>query len=955
MTRAPIRSFIAVLVLAGMSRAQRFFPDDPLQKELPPVDTRDANYRAMSDLWEGLTNLFGKAGERHPDNGVIPSMGVNTLGEPLEGVFYVPRHAKKRMTAEELTRGPAKGGPPAQDKPWQVLRVKRYDVRPGLLIADSGNQLYLIRLDPSDRPEMSTGATMVGANVYHALGYWAPENYIVEFRRSDLVASPEGKDINAVGKANKLLEEDIDLLLAQARVNKTGRYRVVATKAPTTEVLGPMSFIGTRHDDPNDLFPHEHRRELRALSVFAAWLGQNWISPSTTLDFLVEESGVKHVRHFFVDFFASLGSGWQRAKEAREGNELLFDWDRGLKNFLGFGIYSPEWQRARFPNIRGVGRFEHETFDPRLWMPNTHLAPLANALPDDKYWAAKQVMAFTDDDICALVKAGKYSDPRAVEWLSECLIRRRDKIGKAFFADVLPLDDFRIEDGRLKFKHLGAHYGFVPEPAYTAQWTTFNNFTGERTPITGANDLRVPLQVADADIGTYFAVLLSGGDYGKSVDVFVRKEASGLRIVGIERNWPGKRIAQHSERGRKVRSPYPDLERIRKELFDGFTRQYNQRTGFALTPADYFESLSISERTVFDGVTHALMMTQLTDEAGASLGSALDLVTGIERISGHQYGRQGDEQFRVYVRLREGARQTLEKSRQFSRTKDNAVYHIGYPVNFRQAGKMPTLQISMTEDGTKADIDVDYLSSKMPEALWNGHLSSANSDIRAGKNYARHTKRWAGLVNWWRRVFGDLSEEEAPEGEVLAGLHPAEVIAPLPPNRPMGADIPELSDAAQEFLTDWLVRHEYDEAMEFISDESLTCLVISPESTLKKGTRKGMRELLQASGERFGEHSSLSTLITAARAWGPNIRRLDHRYSREFDLVEVTDSLGESSLCRNRKERVKGGQPTEPARGTYYATLFRFRIRAADEGALALLWKKESGQWRILSYDAVAR
>ena len=485
MNRTVILTCTAGLMLAGLSHAQKFFPDDPLQKELPPVHIRDANHRAMSDIWEGLTNRFGKPGERHPDNGVIPSMGVNTLGEPLEGAWYVHRHAKNRMTAEELTRGPGKGGPPSQDKPWQVLRVKRYDVRPGLLIADSQNKLYLIRFDPLNRPEMSTGATMVTANVYHALGYWVPENYVVGFRRSDLEASPEGKDINAVGEANKLVEDDIDLFLAQTKADKAGRYRVVATRVPAGKILGPTSFIGTRSDDPNDLFPHEHRRELRALSVFCAWLGQNWIGPSATLDFLVQENGVNYVRHYLADFFASLGSGWQRAKEAREGNELLFSRDHGVKNLLGFGIYSPPWQRASFPNIRGTGRFEYETFDPRLWMPNIHLAPLANALPDDKYWAAKQVMAFTDDDIRALVKSGEYSDPRAVEWLSECLIRRRDKIGKAFFSDVLPLDEFKIEDGRLTFKHLGAHYGFVPEPSYTIQWTTFNNSHGRKSAANG--------------------------------------------------------------------------------------------------------------------------------------------------------------------------------------------------------------------------------------------------------------------------------------------------------------------------------------------------------------------------------------------------------------------------------------------------------------------------------------
>jgi hypothetical protein len=942
------------LTLAGISHAQRYFPDDPLRKEVPPVHIRDANYRATSDILDGAANLFAKPGERHPESVVIPAMGVNTLGEPLEGAWYVPRHIRKRMTAEELTRGPNKGGPPLRDKPWQVLMVKRYDVRPGLLIADSRNQPYLIRVDVLNEPEMSTGATMVVANIYHALGYWVPENYIVEILRSDLKASPDGKDINAVGESTKLMEEDIDLFLARARAEKGGQYRVVATKVPAGKALGPISFTGTRSDDPNDLFPHEHRRELRALSVLAGWLGQNWISSSATLDFLVEENGINHVRHYFADFFASLGSGWLRAKEAREGSELLFDWNRGFRNFLGFSIYSPSWQRSKFSRARGTGRFEYENFDPRLWVPNIYLPPISNALPDDRYWAAKQVMAFNDDDIRALVKAGQYSDPRAADWLSECLVRRRDKIGKAFFTDVLPLDEFKIEDGLVKFQHLGASYGFTPEPAYTAQWAIFNNFTGDRTPLQ-ANDLRVPRAVTDSAGGTYFVVRLSAGEYSKHVDVFIRSEASGAKIVGVERHWPGKRVAQNVVRGEKTRRRYADLERDRKKLFDDFTREYNNKTQFSVTPEDYFESLSISERTTFDAVTHALMKTRLNDQSGTSLGTALDLVTGIERIAGHQYGRHGDEQFRIYVRLRRDARAILEKSRQFYLSRENTIYHIGYPFDFRQTGKFPTLQMSLSEDGTRADIDVDYRSSKLPEAIWNGHLSSANSDIRAGNNHERHSGRWEGLVNWWRRTYGDLEHvSDVPEGEILAVQVPPEVITPLPPNRPMGTSLPELADAAQEFLADWLVRHKYDEAMEFISDECLPCLVLSPGSTLTNGTRAAMRGILEQVGDRMGEHSSLSTVISAANASGPNIRQLNHQHSRDFDLVEVTDAVGTSVLCRNRKGRLQKGQPTEPAFGNYYVTLFKFRIPMASEGTLALLWKTESGRWRIQSYDIVS-
>src|SRR3954453_20661786 len=119
---------------------------------------------------------------------------------------------------------------------------------------------------------------------------------------------------------------------------------------------------------------------------------------------------------------------------------------------------------------------------------------------------------------------------------------------------------------------------------------------------------------------------------------------------------------------------------------------------------------------------------------------------------------------------------------------------------------------------------------------------------------------------------------------------------------------------------------------------------------LETGDAESYAGGLEKSGKRLGEHSSLTTVILAADAWGPNVRKLDHRYSQEFDLVEVSNSIGESSLCRNRNERVRGGQRTESIFGTYYATLFRFRIRSAGEGTLALLWKKESGQCRIQSY-----
>lgn len=141
--------------------------------------------------------------------------------------------------------------------------------------------------------------------------------------------------------------------------------------------------------------------------------------------------------------------------------------------------------------------------------------------------------------------------------------------------------------------------------------------------------------------------------------------------------------------------------------------------------------------------------------------------------------------------------------------------HVGYPESFRQIGTVPNMQFSVSEDGTEADIDVDYRSSRTPQALWNGHLTSADSDVRAGDNHDRHSSRWSGLVDLWREIFGNLPEKKRERPPALLS-EPDERPTRLPPNRPPGSLIPELQDAAAEFLADWLVRRDIDEALEFV-------------------------------------------------------------------------------------------------------------------------------------------
>jgi hypothetical protein len=938
--------------------AQEFFPDDPLWKEPPSKPVVGASFRALNELWDFASNQFGTPGELQPPKGVIPAQGINTLGEVLDGPWFINRHGRSRMTAEELQRGPGTSHPPAMDQPWQVLTVKPFGIRPGIFISDSRKQLYVLRFDPPGQPELATGVTMVAANLMYALGYWVPENYIVYFHPDQLRIAPEGEVFTSAGTPRKL-EQD-DLILFFNRVASPGKqgYRAVATKLPEGKGLGPFEFFGTRSDDPNDIVFHEHRRELRALSVFAAWLNNHMLSPLLTYDFLVQENGVPSIRHYHADFYTTLGGAHNRSKEPRMGYEPLYDFHSAVKNFFGMGIYTPAWQRASSPKVRGIGYFEAKAFDPVSWVPNYPTAPLRNRLPDDLYWGAKQVMAFTDEDIRILVKAGQYSQPAAEEWLSRCLQERRDKIGRAFLPRVLPLDNFRIEEGTLKFDDLEVRYGFKSSRALTASWRAFDNHSKATTPILDSASWQVPPHLSMAPRGSYFVVRIEGEEKGMALRVYLRKEAEELKLVGIQRDWPGKILAESAQPRKRGKSRYVELNPRQKALFDDYTHQYNQKTGLHVGPEDYFESLGISERTTFDAVTHAALNSKLTATDGTSLGVVFDLIKSLERIAGQYNGRQGDEQFRLYFLLQPNAREIVEKSVELRREKDNTVYHVGYPFSFRQKGKPPTMQISMSEDSNRADFDVDYLSSKMPKAMWNGHLTSANSDVRARDNYQLHNRRWSGLVAWWSEIFGNLKEETPGEEDLLApGVFAGGT--PIPADRPMGTAIPEIQDAVVEFLADWLVRKNIVEAQAFVSDRALECVRQNAGQEGKtlsvEEARHELHSILKDAAQRLGTHQTLGPFIQAVVSWRKGFQTVNHPYSNDFTLLEVPDVFADAFLCENlsREAVTKSLQDPNAQYGHYFGILFKVRT-GDDQGAVVeLLWAKENGAWRIIAFQPI--
>jgi hypothetical protein len=146
-------------------------------------------------------------------------------------------------------------------------------------------------------------------------------------------------------------------------------------------------------------------------------------------------------------------------------------------------------------------------------------------------------MQFSDADIRAVVATGEYSDKDAENWLAECLIRRRDIVGRTYFQRVLALENFRIIDGRLAFDDLAARYGFVKNRELQVSWARFDNQTGAKSVLPGANTFEVPEAVRTAAAGTYWVATITGQDTKKTLTICLRKRKDGHEIAGLERTW----------------------------------------------------------------------------------------------------------------------------------------------------------------------------------------------------------------------------------------------------------------------------------------------------------------------------------------------------------------------------------------------------------------------------------
>jgi hypothetical protein len=541
-----LRALLAVVaslsaVFWGSAAGPRFYSDDPITREPESQDASGAQPTEIGLLYEIATNLFVTSGYE-PSN--TRAGDINTIDEVPDSSWFTNRIGLKEMTTAEISRGPVMGPAPAPEG-WVVIREKEGGVNPGFTAKDANGETWFIAFDRPSSPEGPSGAVVVASKLFWALGYDQVEMFITNIDPAKVTIDPTATVRRPSGKRTPFTRDDLDEVLERAARNPDGTYRAQAGRLLAGKVLGPFRYSGTRPDDPNDLVPHEHRRSLRGLRVFGAWTNLTDLKAGNTLDVLVEENGRSLIKHVLQDVGSTFGMA-NGPYEWDLGWEHFYEGDASLRRLLSFGFALSPWQTVPYEeNYPSVGRFEGDRFDPTAWKPQTPTKPYIELRADDAFWAARRVMAFSDQLIRAAVQTGEYSDPAAAQHLTAVLAKRRDAVGRAYLPAINPVVNPRLDaQGTLTFENAAVVAGFAEAPAtYCAVWSLFDNATGQTTPI-GTASSSTGSMTAPGELprtaGAFVEVDISADSaahpsWRNPIRTHFRRTDAGWTIVGLER------------------------------------------------------------------------------------------------------------------------------------------------------------------------------------------------------------------------------------------------------------------------------------------------------------------------------------------------------------------------------------------------------------------------------------
>lgn len=488
------------------------------------------------------------------------AVNVNSVDEVPDSSWFTNRIGKTPMSIDELARGSCEGeilDPSAADGEWLIDMGKPNGANPGFRIRTKRGSKFMLKADIAEQPERATAATSIASRLYHAAGWWAPCDSVVYLRRSLLKLKPGLEYADNSGIKRPFTSETLDGLLEKA--SKRGDLiRMVASQWLPGRTIGPFRYEGTRADDPNDVIPHEDRRDLRGARVIAAWLNhfdsreQNsmdvWLAADKDKD--DKEASPGHVRHYYIDLGDCFGSEWDWDDISRRlGHAHYLDLGYMAEDFITLGIIERPWDRAEKSKEGDIfGYFSARDFKPDIWRGGYPNPTFARMTELDGAWAARVIARFTPAQVEAAVRVGDFTKERHTRFLIDQLLLRQQAILQRYLSVLSPIADIRVSGkDELCGLDLARARGLAKSFRYTARLYAGEELTPGPTPLVrpsadGSVCISLPHAAddggaPDAAPSRYVVVDLQNG-FAKGplrAHLYDLGPSRGFRLAGVER------------------------------------------------------------------------------------------------------------------------------------------------------------------------------------------------------------------------------------------------------------------------------------------------------------------------------------------------------------------------------------------------------------------------------------
>jgi hypothetical protein len=470
------RAILSLLLLAACGGDRRYPFRDPM--------TRDTDMQSVwvrchekkdhkstcapqpyvtSLYWDGADNLiFRPLSDALSMRSSGESVNVNSLDEVPDSSWFTNRI--EMLSAEDLKYGACKAdqildAEATPDGTWVIDKGKFDGSTPGFRIVVPGKGKFMLKIETTDdQPERQSAASKIGAAAFWAAGYNAECNQIVYVRPSLLKLSPGLRSRANFEPERPFDQKRLDELMSKS-VKRDGKYRMSASAWMPGYNIGPYRYEGTRKDDPNDVIPHEDRRDLRGMRVLAAWLGRTdgreansfdaWIADDTKKP----ESSPGKVIHYAFDESEVLGGDWPWAPReiaARLGSSYLIDWGDVARDFITFGAKVRPWEDLK--PVRGheiFGYYELDHFDPEKWKNEYPNVAWSRMTERDAAWMARILAHVTPEMIHTLAANGDFSDPAQTAYIEHVMEGRLERVLERWLMRLSPIGDLHIDGQNL--------------------------------------------------------------------------------------------------------------------------------------------------------------------------------------------------------------------------------------------------------------------------------------------------------------------------------------------------------------------------------------------------------------------------------------------------------------------------------------------------------------------------